>query len=171
MLDSKGYNEKVPLICLQKEVFPLDVDESEDLNAGHDDQSGALTASTKICGGTFLYESIITELHPWILCVYISNLKPGHTGVDLLSSLRQNIQIRGVHYQLGAVMFADENHFYSLAVDPISQGDLNIFYNGIKGGYPHTTLVPFKGSFKEVVGHGYDITAIFGMSDRRDLHT
>ena len=93
MLDSKGYNGKVPVICQQKGVCPLDVDKSEDLNAGHNDISGASKTSPKMCGGTFLYESVITEPHPWTLSVYIPNLKPGHTGVESLSSLQQNIQI------------------------------------------------------------------------------
>ena len=82
MLDSKGYTGKVSLICQQKQAFHVDEDKSDHLNAIH-----------KMCGGTILYESIITEPHPWILSVYIPNLKPGHTGVESLSSLQQNIQI------------------------------------------------------------------------------
>ena len=81
ILDGKGYNGKVPLICQETEVSPLDADESEDLNAGHNDISDALKTSPKMCGGTFLYESVITEPHPWILSVYVPNLKPGHIGV------------------------------------------------------------------------------------------
>ena len=102
--------------------------------------------------------------------MYIPNLKPGHTGVDSLSSLQPNIQIQGVHYQLGAVMFADKNHFCSLTVDPIPQVDLNIFYNEMKRGSRHTTLVCVKGSFKEVVGCDYDITALWYVRQERSAH-
>ena len=160
ILDGKGYNGKVSLVCQEHQAIPLE-DKPENLNASH-----------KKCGGTFLYESIIREPHPWILCVsspYASDIEHGHTGVDSLSSLERNIQIRGVHYHLGAVMFANDSHFCSIAVDPIPQGDVNIFYDGVKRGDRRTTFVPFKGSFKEVVG-SYDITALWYVRQKSSAH-
>jgi hypothetical protein len=65
-------------------------------------------------------------------------------------------------------MFANHNHFCIIAVDPIPQGNL-IFYNGIKRGNRHTTLVPFKGSCKEVVG-SYDITPLWYVRQKRSAH-
>ena len=70
ILDGKGYNGKVSLVCQEHQAIPLE-DKFENLNASH-----------KKCGGTFLYELIIREPHPWILCVSsVSNIKHGHTGV------------------------------------------------------------------------------------------
>ena len=74
------------------------------------------------------------------------------TGVDSLSSLQQNIQMRGVDYHLGAVIFANGNHFCSISVDPVPHGNLNVFYDGIKRGNCYTNFVPFVGSHKHVVG-------------------
>jgi len=85
ILDGKGYNGKVQLICKQQQTISLDKDKSDNLNASHEK-----------CGHTFLYESIIREPHHWILCVHspnVTNLGPGPIGVDRLSSLQQNIQI------------------------------------------------------------------------------
>jgi len=77
ILEGKGYYEKVSLICQEHQAIPFE------------DKSDNLKASKKICGGTFLYKSIIREAHPWILCVsspYASDIEHGHTGVDSLSS-------------------------------------------------------------------------------------
>ena len=82
ILDGKGYNGKVSLVCQEHQAIPLE-DKSKNLNASH-----------KKCGGTLLYESIIREPHPWILCVsspYASDIEHGHTGVDSLSSLEGEI--------------------------------------------------------------------------------
>ena len=54
------------------------------------------------------------------------------TGVGSLSTLQQNIQIRGVDYHLGAVIFANVNHFCSIFLDPVPRVDLNVSYDGIK---------------------------------------
>jgi hypothetical protein len=69
--------------------------------------------------------------------------------VDSLSSFQQYIQIHGISYRLSAVIFGDDTHFCSIACDPIPEGDVNIFYDGIKRLGRHTTFVPFKGSFKK----------------------
>ena len=82
ILDGKGYNGKVSLVCQEHQAIPLE------------DKSDNLKARQKACGGTFLYESLLREPHPWILCVsspYASDIQHGHTGVDSLSSLEQNI--------------------------------------------------------------------------------
>ena len=61
ILDCQGYNGKVPLICQQTQATNLGEEKSDNLNASH-----------KICGGSFLYETFITEPHPWLLCVHRS---------------------------------------------------------------------------------------------------
>jgi hypothetical protein len=37
-------------------------------------------------------------------------------------------------------MFANDSHFCRIAVDPVPQGDLNIFYDGIKRDNQQTTF-------------------------------
>jgi hypothetical protein len=81
--------------------------------------------------------------------------------VDSLSSFQQYIQIHGISYHLSAVIFGDNTHFCSIACDPIPEGDVNIFYDGIKRRGRHTTFVPFKGSFKKIMGAEYGVTAIW----------
>ena len=91
ILDGKGYNGKVSLVCQEHQAIPLE------------DKSDNLKARQKACGGThmlfvlpFLYESILRESHPWIFCVsspYASDIQHGHTDVDSLSSLERNIRI------------------------------------------------------------------------------
>ncbi len=74
-----------------------------------------------------------------------------------------------MHCDLGAVMFANDNNFCSIDVDPSPQGDLNNFYDGIKRGNQRTTIETFKGSFKEVVG-SYDITALWYVRQKSSMH-
>ena len=64
--------------------------------------------------------------------------------------------MRGVDYHLGAVIFANGNHFCSISLNPVPHRDLNVFYDGIKRGNHSTNLVHFVGSYKQIVG-SYDI--------------
>ncbi len=78
----------------------------------------------------FFYEITIQQ-SPCILCISCDpnsgNDQFQPTGVDLLSSLQQNIQMRGVEYHLGAMILSNENHFCSIVLDPIPLGDIKIF--------------------------------------------
>ena len=64
--------------------------------------------------------------------------------------------MRGVEYHLGSMILSNGHHFYSIVLDPIPLGDLNIFYDGMKQGNSYSNLAPFVGSYKPVVG-SYDI--------------
>ena len=104
---------------------------------------------------------------PWILC-FVCDIKDDTragkidtTGVKSLYSLQRFVTFGGYLYSLAAVLFADGGHFCSIVVDPNPNGDLNIFYDGMKRGGRHTCFVPRKGSYKEIVGDDYDISQLW----------
>ena len=68
--------------------------------------------------------------------------------------------MREVDYHLGAVTFANVSHIFSISLDPGPHRDLNVFYDGIKRGHRYTNLVPFVGSYKQVVG-SYGISQLW----------
>ena len=81
------------------------------------------------CINGCLFERSISH-SPCILCISCdpkSDKGPFQpTGGDSLSSLQQNIQIKGVDYHLDDVTFANDNHFCSISLDPVSHRDLNV---------------------------------------------
>ena len=86
--------------------------------------------SIEYCKNKHFYEIKIQQ-SPCILCISCDpnsgkdQFQP--TGVDWLSSLQQNIQMRGVEYCLGAMILSNGNYFCSIVLDPSPLGDLNIF--------------------------------------------
>ena len=136
--DATGYNGRIKVLCYHNPGIEVDTDNHKNS-----------MDSIEYCKNKRFYK-ITIQWSPCILCISCdpnSGNDPFQpTGVDLLLSLQQNIQMRGVEYCLGAMILSNGNHFCSIVLDPIPLENLNIFYNGIKQGNCHTNLVPFAGS-------------------------
>ena len=157
ILNEKGYNGKVTIPCTVSQIPPIDGD-NDSLVSIQRKGDAPIT-----CSNPRQLEIIVTNT-PWIL-IFVCNRNFGEkndrTGVNSLSSLQRSVTFGGCHYSLASVFFGDDSHFCSIAVDPKPEGDLNIFYDGIKRRQRHTCFVPFQGSYKKIVGNGYDISQLW----------
>jgi len=145
ILKKKGYDGEITVPCPMMQSLPIHLDDESHVDmAGTGDQSIA-------CNNPREREINVTSA-PWILCFVCDiedntrAVKIDTTGVKSLSSLQRFVTFGGYLYSLAAVLFADGGHFCSIVVDPNPNGDLNIFYDGIKRQGRHTCFGPRKGS-------------------------
>ena len=118
ILDAACYNGKIKVLCYQNPGIQLDTD----------NQANTMD-SIVYCKNECLFEMTIrhSPCILWISCESNSGKDPHQTtGVDALLPLPKNIQKRGIDYHLGALVSAIGNHFYSLALDSIPHGDINV---------------------------------------------
>lgn len=160
ILDAQGFNGEVSYWCRRSQAIDCSTERKENVSE-----------ESNPCCRNKCYQESKLQRHPAILSIHTkiatdtAPMEP--TGVSSLSSLQKEIQIHDVVYHLGAVIFGNGDHFCSITLDPNLGGDLNVFYDGIpRGGKGRTNLVPFRGSYKEIVGE-YDINQLWYIKQKR----